>query len=63
MKLFLKGKVRSQAAAVTCRTNKPVTLYTSVNILRKTLQYTKKKNSNWPNATRLCRSSGAYKLW
>lgn len=46
MKLFLKGKVRSQAAAVTCRTNKPVTLYTSVNILRKTLQYTKKKNSN-----------------
>lgn len=44
MKLFLKGKVRSQAAAVTAELTNPVTLYKSVNILRK--KYSIKKNSN-----------------
>lgn len=58
MKLFLKRKLEeSQAAAVTCRTNKLCYFVQKCKYFeKKKIQY---KNSYWPNATRLCSSSGA----
>lgn len=41
MKLFLKGKVRSQAAAVTCRTNKPCYFVQKCKYFEEKVQYKK----------------------
>lgn len=44
MKLFLKGKVRSQAAAVTCRTNKPCYFVQKCKYFEEKVQYKKNRN-------------------